>query len=345
MIGLLSDVLLREVPQRLVTGVSSGELKVYGSIIRSVVTGRVVGHLQETSALTNIAASVLMAPASLPLQAGGLMIDAVGHSVSYVQNEQIKAGIEVLQSMQLANLALGAASIGVSVAGFAVLATKLSRVEAKVEQLEPKLVEIQHTVQVIRADQIAEDFVRLRTALEQLDEGWILPDPVAQWRHVAAEAHYLANQFQRRAAELLDTGPTTILLAEPMTEALSLASSARVTARMAAGDDAAALAAASDGAKSLYELGQRVRPAEAAIAMVPAEAEPATANWGSRVASIAEELAPTVDAYRGREQAAAATCLTLSELEARQITGREWLVAARDEEHAPLLCLAADEIR
>jgi hypothetical protein len=341
--GLLSEVLLREVPERLVAGVGSGELKVYGSIIRSMVNGRVVGHLQETSGLANLAGNMLMAPASLPLQGGGLVLDAVGHSVSYVQNEQIKAAIELLQSMQLASLALGAASIGVSVAGFAVLSRKLGRVEAKVEQLEPKLQEIQGTVRAIRSDQLAEDFVRLRTALEQLDEGWILPDPVAQWRHVAAETHYLANQFQRRAIELLESGPAAVSLAEPLTEALALAAGARVSARMAAGDDAAALAAATDGAKSLSEVGQRVRLAEAAMAMVPAEVSPGTIEWGSQLDSIAEKLKPVAQGYRSREQAAAATCMTLSKLEGRQIGCREWLEAARDENEAPLLCLAIAE--
>jgi hypothetical protein len=340
--AFLPDILLRQVPQQVIARVSSGECRVYGSIVRSMVTGRIVGHLQETAGLTNLAGGLLMAPVSLPLQVGGLAVDAVGHTVSYVQNEQIKAGIELLQSMQLASLAVGTIAIGVSVAGFAVLSKKLSRLEAKVDELEPMLREIGSVVNAIRADQISEQFVRLRTALEQLDEGWLLADPVGQWRHVAAEAHSLANQFHRRSMDLLDTGPAALPLAEPMVEALALAASARVTARMASGDDVAALSAARDGAESLMEIDERVRPAESAFALLSADSDPGTAEWNKALQSTAEGLKPAVEAMRARTEAASATCLTLSELHARQISCREWLDSARAEMDEPLLFLDAD---
>jgi hypothetical protein len=38
-------VLLREVPEHILAGVRLGDFKVYGSIIRSLRSGRIVGHL------------------------------------------------------------------------------------------------------------------------------------------------------------------------------------------------------------------------------------------------------------------------------------------------------------
>lgn len=104
---LLSDVLLRKVPEHLLNGVNSGQLKVYGSIIRSVANGQIRGFLQETSGL----AKVGMAPASLPVQAAGVAIDVAGHTASFIQNEQIKAAVQIVQRLGIANIALTTAGI------------------------------------------------------------------------------------------------------------------------------------------------------------------------------------------------------------------------------------------
>lgn len=335
----LTGILLREIPAHLAVGVSSGEFQVYGSIIRSLTSGRIVGHLQETSALADLAGTLLAAPASLPLQAGGLAIDAVGHSVSYAQNEQIKAALGVVQSMQAANLALSAAAIGISIAGFAVLSKKLSNVEHKVDALDSKLDELASKIELIRRDRIAEDFVRLRTALEQLDEAWLLADPIGQWRAVANEAHFLANQFYRRAAELGELGPSKVALTEPFVEALAIAANARVTARMAANDDAALQRAAEDGAAALATLGERLQLGKCALAAMDKSIAPATPEWSAALEAAADGLRPTFEQWRMREAAAAATCLTIETLKQRQIPGRMWLEAAREEQEAPLLCL------
>ena len=335
----LAGILLREVPEHLAAGVSSGEFRVYGSIIRSLTSGRIVGHLQETAALADMASTLLAAPASLPLQAGGLTIDAIGHSVSYVQNEQIKAALAVVKSMQAANLALGAAAIGISIAGFAVLSKKLNRVEQKVDSLDSKLDQLAGKIELIRRDRIAEDFARLRTALEQLDEAWLLGDPVGQWRLVANEAHFLANQFYRRAAELGEIDASNIALAEPFVEALAIAANARLTARMAANDDAASQRAAEDGAAALATLGEGVQLGKSALAAVDRRIAPATPEWSAALEVAADGLRPTVEQSRMREAAAAATCLTIETLRERQIPGRMWLEAAREEQEAPLLCL------
>lgn len=127
MIGSLANVVLREVPAELLAGVASGQYRVAGSIIQSVSSGRVVGHLQETSA---ISALLNFSPLSLPQMA----ID----TVSVVQNEQIKAAIAVVQSLQIANLAASGMGIGVSVAGAAILAKRIARVEEKVDAILPR---------------------------------------------------------------------------------------------------------------------------------------------------------------------------------------------------------------
>lgn len=339
---LLGDVLLRQVPAHLLAGVQAGDLKVYGSIIRSLTSGHIVGHLQETSGLARLGATAIAASASLPLQGASFAADLVGHSVSFVQNEQIKAAINVVQDLQIANLALGAVGIGVSVAGFAILSAKINRVEASMDAMAGRLAEIARSVDSLRRDRIADDFTRLRTVAEQMDEGWSLTDPTPQWRQVASEAHSLVNMFERRVSELTAdlADLADLAAAEPFLEALALAASLRVAARLASGDDAAGRAAANEGARALVGVGERASLGGSVLRQMRlGTALGGTKAWDQALAGRVDTLRPLVERTRQREAAAASTSLTLAELQRQGISGRVWLEAARSEEAEPVLCL------
>lgn len=334
---MIASLLLREVPAHLLSGVETGGYKVYGSIIRSVANGRIVGHLQETSGLTNLAGKAL----SGGVPGFGTAVDLAGHTVSYMQNEQIKAAVNLVQNLQIANLAVSAAGIGVSVAGFAVLAAKIGRLEAKVDALGNRLDAIARGVEFLKRDRIAEDFTRLRTAAQMLDEAWLLSDPLPQWRLAAEEAIFLSNQFERRTLELLSDTPDPIA-AEPFLEALAFASSARVQARLASGEDAVARNAAKEGALTLARAGDRLRLGQAAVAGALQAAVPVgTKNWSDALDAEAKALRDGVAGARAREAAAVGSALTLEELRLQGISGRAWLEEARAETEAPLLFLPA----
>lgn len=334
---MIASLLLREVPATLMTGVQTGEFKVYGSIIRSLGNGRIVGHLQETSGFANLAGKALTGG----VPGLGSAVDLVGHTASFVQNEQIKAAVNVVQNLQIANLAISAAGIGVSVAGFAVLAAKIGKVEAKVDAMADRLDTIARGVEFLKRDRIAEDFTRLRGATQMLDEAWLLSDPLPQWRKVAEEAIYLSNQFERRAAELLSDNPDPTA-AEPFLEALAFASSARVQARLASGEDAVARMAAEEGAMALMRAGDRLRLGQVAVERALTGAVvPGMPGWTETLDAEAEALRASADAIRALEAAAVGSALTLEELGKQGIQGRAWLDEARGETAAPLLFLPA----
>ena len=335
----LSEVLLRQVPEHLMAGIRSGEVKVYGSIIRSVVSGQIVGHLQETSGFAKLGGIALAAPASVPLAGVGLAVDLVGQGVNYVQNEQIKAALDVVQNLQVANLTLGVVGIGVSVAGFAVLSAKINRIEASVDAMADRLTQLASGADWLRHDRIAEDFTRLRTLAEQMDEGWTLMNPASQWRQVATEAHSLANVFERRASGFAND-PADLLAVEPFVEALALAASLRVSARLASGEDAAAGAAADEGAKCLIALGEHVSLSAAALRQMSTDkAIVGSRDWGASLNDRVEALRPVISLRRQRELAAVSTSLTLAELRQQLIPGRAWLESARSENDEPVICL------
>lgn len=330
---MLQDIFRRGIPSHLLTRVKSGELRVYGSAIRVVANGQIAGFLQETGGLGRLAEQVI---SKTPV---GAAVNLVGHAVTIGQNEQIKAALATMQTLQIANLALGAAGIGISIAGFAVLSHKIGRVEQQVSAMGEQLDRIAKTVDALRQEPIRQDFTRLKTVAEQLNEGWDLPNPESQWDAVARDAHALVDSFDRRASELLDAGDIDPVALDPFAEALALAIATRVSARLARGEDVAARRAAVDGTKRLTGLGSRLRLGELALARIGAEVATGTPAWAEALKRGTDELRPVLAVFREREIAVDSTAAMLAELEQRDIGGRAWLEAARAETDAPLLCL------
>lgn len=333
MINPFATALLREIPHDLLAGVSAGKFRVYGSVIQSVTSGRIVGHLQETSALPSILGSIFNLD---PLGLSQMAVQAV----SVVQNEQIKAAIAVVHSLQIANLALSGASIGVSIAGTALLARRIARVEENVEAILPAITAVARKIDGLREDRIAEDFTRLRTLADQVEEAWLPSATHAEWIAIARDAHILAGRFEHRARELSDLSYR--LGGEPFIEAFALASGLRVTARLAAGHDDMACQASAERAKTLFELGEPVSLGRLVLAGMSDDTA-ATPEWQERMDRRADEFRIIVRAARERELAAAATAETLEELARQGISGRDWLEASRLENESPVLFLSVDQ--
>lgn len=337
---LVGGVLLRQVPAALALGVRTGDYRVYGSIIKSVADGRIIGHLQEAGGLVGLAGTGPLAP--LKLLADGVQI---------AQNEQInsgiqhlQAGMDALQSLGVANLALGAAGIGISVVGFAILNRKVDAVRGGVTALGARIDVVGTKVDALRRDLIEADLVRLRSLAEAMDEGWRLGTTAAerQWHGVAEDALYLANAFEHRGGRLLLDGPGALAEAEPMLDALSLVSSLHVAARAASGEARAAEAAAGKGARSIEGLTGGLGLADVARERVREwGAVPGTTDWGHALERAAEEARPAVRRLREREAAAATRGEPLRELARRGVLARDWMEAAREEKDAPVLLLPA----
>lgn len=336
--SLLGGVLLREVPEALLVGVKSGQYKVFGSIIKSVSNGQIVGHLQEAGGLSKLASMFGSGPVGL--LAGG---------VQMIQNEQIKSGIGrieagmgVLQSLGVANLALGAAGIGVSVAGFAVVSRKIEHVKKAVETLADRMDVLSVEVRAVRQDLVAADLDDLRALAWALDEGWKLGDSAAErrWHGVATDALRLSARFERHAARILEAGPIALPAADPMLDGLSLAGSLRVASLAAAGEVRAAQDAANEGARDIDALTGRIGHADLAKAKLATwKTEPGTQAWFEALTQARKLTIPDTTRLREREAAAATRAAPLVAIDAKGISARDWLAAARQETASPLLVM------
>lgn len=332
--------LLRQVPPELILGVKSGQYQIYGSIIRSMTSGRIVGHLQETAALQNM---LSIATGGLPGLVGqGVKI--VQQGVLIAQNEQIKAALDVVRSTQLATMALGAVSIGVSIAGTAIVCRQIQQVEQKVDAMAGQLARLASDIESLRQERLADDFTLLETLAEQIDECWLLEDAAPSWRDVARESHAVADRFERRARAYIEvSGIDTVLDSEPLTEAYALGSMIRVIARMAAGDRDAARSAAAARAETLVELGKRITVAGLALSATRSIGKPyGTSEWQGSLDLAVRPISAKVANFRTRELSAIGNALLLADLGKADISGRAWLEAARSEHANPLIYFPAD---
>lgn len=332
-------MLLRKVPEAMVAGVASGKYKVYGSIIMDVASNRIAGHLQETG--FQQAAGFAFKSAVSAANPLGTLVNVVSGAATFVQNEQIKTLLSTFVSLGQASVGLGIINAGISVAGFAIVAHKINGVRESVDAMGARLDQISRQIDDLRREAIDADLIALRTAAEQMDEGWRLDSPEAQWRAVASETHALQNRFKGRAEKLLRTRePPPIDDASVFIDAMTQALALRIAARLAAGDEAIALQVAEMGAQELAGLARSFSVADQALdAMTETDAYPADARWSEDLERRADLVRPRVEAMRRRLDGAVSTALTVGELGARGIRGRAWLEQARAETEVPLLFL------
>lgn len=346
MIGELSgQIFLRTIPEHLVQGVNSGQYKVFGSVIKNLATGRGVGFLQEAAPLASMALNgASLGPAGVAAEVG------IGVA-QLAQNEVVRAGVArleqavgLLQGLGIANLALGATGIGVSIAGFAVMSAKIDGVKRAVHGLADQIGTVSAKIDALQRDAIDVDFAELKSLAKSFDEAWQLSDEAAtrRWHDVARGALSQQSRFELRADRVLNGTPHHYLDADPFLDAVSLASALRVAALAACDETLAAREAAADGAKSIERLTGRLGLADLSQgALEKTTAQPGTLDWTLAQAAANQSMRPIALKIRQREAAAITRAAPLLELEKRAIRPREWLQAARSETISPVLFMPA----
>lgn len=378
-------IVLRSVPPEHMEGVAKGEVKVYGSILRNIATGLVVGHLQETIGMAGFGvglANLGLGGANLAVGATGLRNDAIikkkidgvqfdvssvlsntediktavagvqqGVSTLLADSEVIKSGIQSLQGgvdtllkLGLMDVALGAANLGVSAVGFAVVSAKIDGVKKAVDQVLEKVEGVSAKIDQLQHDNIAKDLADIRGLAKSFDEGWLLSADAAEkrWHQIAHELQRYQARFEERAAHMIHVDVLSYEAADPMMDALGMIGAIRVAALMACNEPEAARAAAVDNARvieritgniGLYEMSKMefIRPASPR----------GSAGW-----LIAEAQANTkgrhwVNKIRQREALAITRGAPLDDLRQCGIAPRDWLELARNETDNPLIYLPA----
>lgn len=328
----MDATVLASLPSHLRADWAAGSLHRVGMLVFRRGEPGIVAHLVETSALQQ------MAPSLLSATPAGVAIEAAKFAVGTVQNEQIKAGIEVLRSLQLTNLALSGAGLGVSILSYILLDRRLGRIEETVDAMDDKLDSIARSIEDLKQNEIRADFTDLRTACEEAEEGWLTSNAEVVWDRAASNLHRLQNKFLDRARLLLDG--RRIVEIDPFVEAYSLAATTRLSCRIASGEQALAATNAREYGHTLTNLLQDVNADTLTHAQLKARSISQTSN--EYIPALEEErLVAEAKAalYRDQENVALSIPHTLARLDEIESTGRQWLEVARSEETSPLLFL------
>jgi hypothetical protein len=336
---MIGELFLRQLPLALETGIRTGELQVYGSTIRHVANGQIAGFLQETSGLSKIASLVGNGPLA-PLR-------LIGSGIQIAQGEQIKAGIGRLEEavaminrLQIANLALSAAGIGVTIAGVAIINHKINGLRRDVEALGDKLDRLLDATSQDRAEHLEDMIERLRGLSRQIDHRWTMTFERAAigWYRDADEAAQLGAFFEGRARRMLERHPLGIEEVAPLLDAATMATGLRVGSLALSGEIGTAIDVAREDAKRLEAITGRIGAADLVRArladLLPQSGD---ADAGQAIEQARVNARRVTVSLRNREASAATRAVPLIALQSSGMSARDWFSTAREEQEAPLL--------
>ncbi|MBV8758735.1 MAG: hypothetical protein JO257_15720 [Deltaproteobacteria bacterium] len=195
---------LMQVPTTLLSSVTRGSALVDGAMVRSARTGKILAHLQQSRRLAD-------ALASGPVGAVSAAVQAASSVAANVQLEQIKGMLSTLQLVAGVGAAASILNLGVSVGGFALVLSRLKKLEKRLETLDAK-------VDDLRAFVEDAEFAKVKTAIERCEHAHlrgasdrvrVLQDGEKQL-HEATELafmrlHKLAGRDEEGRLKLYDT--------------------------------------------------------------------------------------------------------------------------------------------
>ncbi|WP_343347980.1 hypothetical protein WJT74_05900 [Sphingomicrobium sp. XHP0239] len=335
---MIEHIVTRAIPAAAQAGLQSGELSLFGSVIRHASSGQIAYHLQETGAVAKFLAS------ANPLGGIGKFAEVAaqlgGDMMLYRQGQQIKESVELVLAQQVTGLALSGAALGVSVLGFAALSRKIGKIDSKIDALAAGQDAILSAVEDLRSATVTQDLVDLKTIAQQWEESWSLSSPAAQLERVADGGHRLANRFHERAMVSL-TQHGDVLAASPLLDAHGLAQATRIAARLASDEKAAAIAASHDAMLQYDELVDHANATRGAIEHLGQEWDATSAEGREALQRQLADRRHIATALRDRADATDATSDLIKLLAQRSANGRAFLERARAEEEAPFLLIEA----
>lgn len=191
-----------DIPTEHLTRFATGDLQRFGTILKDVNTGQIVGHLQETGALQALLQNTpaLANPVTAALNAAS----NVGSNYQLYRLDTKVTALQTmmggLQTMQVASLALTGLGLGVSVVGFNMLKSRLETVSIKLDKIEAAIAkgfDKQHR------NRLQDKEAELAGQLDLAEEGWHARDGGKEnWRRVTENLGTLDNFYK---SEILET--------------------------------------------------------------------------------------------------------------------------------------------
>ncbi len=159
--------LLYKIPQKLAFAVNSGDATLIGAIIKDTSTGKILGHVQQTSGFSNLLNHGLGFAGNFA--SGGSLLDAV----TIVQNQQIKSSltklateVNLIQHLQITNLAFGILNLGVSIASTVLILRSLEKIDNRLDKISQQIKQI---TQERREDELRDLIAEIKSDKKNID--------------------------------------------------------------------------------------------------------------------------------------------------------------------------------
>lgn len=157
--------LLYSIPPYLDALIATQKAELVGAIIKDSVSGKILGHVQQSSWLQQAVNNLLGPAASGSFSPLG--------AISVFQNHQIKSaiaelqnGMLLMQNLQYGTLALSGLGLGVSIAGFAATLAKLNAIEKRLDVISE---EISKNTKDRREDELKSIFARIGADIQNVE--------------------------------------------------------------------------------------------------------------------------------------------------------------------------------
>jgi len=334
--------LLYEIPEKFLSGIASGNLKLYGAILKNTVTGQILAHVQPTSVLDKLLASTLQGVSTTISQG----FNPLG-ILTTIQNEQIKSRLTamnttlgVMQNLQVGTLAVSGLGLGVSVAGFALMLKRLKAIEAHLHELGGR---IERVTSDRRSDDLETIFADIATDLETIDTLYARrsAQQVAEAAQVSLfrSASRLRPHFKRVAAKDEDLTHEDLDLLWSLASAIRLCSDAGFKALLHIDELAVAADIARKEAERFAELSDPLAPDRLAR-LCSKSADGFNQMTELRTVALGKARILTNGLRDSAIQTASHMSLANTLIE-RGISGQKYLEEAEQEQGRPLLMLPA----
>lgn len=305
-----------EIPSQFLPGFHAGELVRYGTILKEVGTGKIVGHVQETGLLQK----ALQTGFSIDPTGATSLIGVAQNAAMMSKLNAMQAMMGTIQTLQIASLASSVVGIGVTAASAAIILNRLNEIDKTLGNIESSILTLPSKWREL---DLRKKLVNVKTAVDRLHEAELRPDRDDVVRRVEEKLNYAFDELHDGLCSVVVEAQVDAGLLRGLLAGLALCGSAQIKSLIWLDQKEAAEHRARGQCAKLQELAFRM-PRSVMAERMAGGAETAL-GISKDCAEIRVRIASQPDLSR----------ILIS----RGIHGREFIERIHNEESEPLLIL------
>jgi hypothetical protein len=317
------------IPAEFASGLADGSIVRIGALLKDAGSGHILAHVQETG----MAQQLLGGLGGSPFSAlGSLNMASSGYA--NVQLVQLKSMVEGLQTLQYLNLGVTLAGIGVSVIGFALMNKRLQSIEGQISDLSKK---IDQHFQNLFERELRKHYSQIYVLFEKADLAHTLSNSKQEWLNIAAQLADESGFFRGEIAHLLKQSTFDSNLFSTLIKSLTLCNAGRIECLMLADELCAAHQTAIVIGQNYSQLFDSISPLELARKTSPNNSGENECYSIFRQSKIQMDI--LIQGIRDITDSALTKHFLIEAIIEKEISGRDYIRALREENEHPLLLL------